>query len=488
MIFWNGKLQELAASWTKCSGEINEEIIMSGYCFSREPVLVPEFETKNRRITTPIPCPGTREILESLDNHESRSMHGQLPLVWDKAENHSIWDKRGNKWIDFTSTIFVANIGHSNRRLVERVGACLQKPLLSCYAYANETRMEYLEKLIGFTDGLFQKAFLLSAGTEATEAAFKLMRMEGARRGKRRRGILCIEGNWHGRTLGAQMLSSNKSQKEWVGNLDPDIHHVPFPYPWLNINEKDYAGFFDREVNEYFTKNRIEPGKDICGVMLETFQGWGAVFYPNDYVRRISAWCKDNEILLTFDEMQSGFARTGRKFGFQHYDVVPDLICCGKGMGGGLPLSGVLGKAEIMDLPEVGNMSSTHSANPLVCAAGLAVLEEIESKNLVAESARKGEQMHKHLEKIKARHPKVVRFISGKGMIAAVILHDLIGKTSGGLFGSKVAERCMQKGLLVVHTGRESIKIGPPLTIPDEALDEGLNTLEEAIQEVYENS
>lgn len=457
---------------------------MAGYNFSREPQIVPSLITGHRRIQTAIPAPGTKTILERLDCFESRSMHGQLPLVWERAEDFSIYDASGNKWIDFTSTIFVANIGHSNPRLLRGLQDCLEKPLVSCYAYANKIRMEYLEKLIAFTDGQFEKAFLLSAGTEATEAAFKLMRMQGAKAGKRKRGILCIEGNWHGRTLGAQMLSSNKNQKDWVGNLDRDIHHIPFPYPWDKTWEQGWSGFFKANLEKYCLENQLDGGRDFCGVMLETFQGWGAVFYPDTFVQEIHTWCRENNILLAFDEMQAGFARTGEKFGYRHYQVDPDLICCGKGMGGGVPLSGVLGKGHIMDLPDVGNMSSTHSANPLVCAAGLAVLEEIESKNLVAEAARKGEQMHKHLEKIKARHPKVVRFISGKGMIAAVILHDLIGKISGGLFGSKVAERCMQKGLLVVHTGRESIKIGPPLTIPDEALLEGLDVLDEVINEI----
>jgi len=461
---------------------------VSAFAFSRIPVAVPSVLTANRSIQTRIPTPGTKEILESLDRLESRSMHGQLPLVWERAEDFSIYDASGNKWIDFTSTIFVANIGHSNRRLLRGLQDCLEKPLVSCYAYANKIRMEYLEKLIAFTDGQFEKAFLLSAGTEATEAAFKLMRMQGAKVGKRKRGILCIEGNWHGRTLGAQMLSSNKNQKDWVGNLDPDIHHIPFPYPWDKTGEQGWSGFFKTNLERYCLENQLDGGRDFCGVMLETFQGWGAVFYPDAFVQEIHAWCRENNVLLAFDEMQAGFARTGEKFGYRHYQVDPDLICCGKGMGGGVPLSGVLGKAHIMDLPDVGNMSSTHSANPLVCSAGLAVLEEIEKRDLVGESRRKGALMHGMLNDLKLRHPGVVRFVSGKGMIAAVILQDRIKDKTGGLFGSMVAEKCMQKGLLVVHTGRESIKIGPPLTITDEALAEGISTLEEAIAEVYGNS
>jgi 4-aminobutyrate aminotransferase-like enzyme len=218
--------------------------------------------------------------------------------------------------------------------------------------------------------------------------------------------------------------------------------------------------------------------------MLETFQGWGAVFYPKDFVQAIENFCRKNGILLAFDEMQAGFGRTGKKFGFQHYEVTPDLICTGKGMGGGVPLSGVIGRAEIMDLPEVGNMSSTHSANPLVCAAGLAVLEELESRNLVAEAERKGKLFREALESIQKQFPDRISWILGNGMIMAVLFQDPTTGKADGPFTSRVAERCMQKGVLVVHTGRESIKLGPPLTITDKALLEGIAVLAESIAEV----
>lgn len=455
---------------------------MAAHAFSREPRSVPTVRTANRLIRTAIPTPGTREILERLETCESRSMHGQLPLVWDRAEDFSVFDAAGNCWIDFTSTIFVANVGHSNPRVTAAMRTVLDRPLYSCYAYANETRARYLERLIAFAGPPFEKAFLLSAGTEATEAALKLMRMHGQQQGKRRRGIVCIEGNWHGRTLGAQMMSSNLSQREWIGYQDVDIHHVPFPYPWVLDGRSGEA--FLSEGLEKLENAGIDLAKDVCGFMLETFQGWGAVFYPEDFVQAIERVCRQYGILLAFDEMQAGFARTGRTFGFQHYGVTPDLICCGKGMGGGVPLSGVLGRAEIMDLPDVGNMSSTHSANPLVCAAGLAVIEEIEGRNLVAETARKGDLLFDALRRLQARFPDRISRLLGRGLIAAVLFrHPQTGQPDGS-FTSRVAERCMQKGLLVVHTGRESIKIGPPLTITDEALLEGAAVLGEAIAEV----
>ena len=194
---------------------------------------------------------------------------------------------------------------------------------------------------------------------------------------------------------------------------------------------------------------------------------------------------KKNKILITFDEMQSGFGRTGYRFGYEYYGIKPDLICCGKGMGGGIPVSGVLGRKKIMDLPEIGNMSSTHSGNPVMCAAGLGVLDEIENKNLVEESERKGQILHSKLKEIESEFPKVISGIYGEGLIASILFHVKENKVSSFQDVSIVAEKCMQKGLLVVHTGRESIKIGPPLTIPDDALIEGISIISESIQEVY---
>lgn len=454
---------------------------MAGLKFSLEPQTVSLIDTENRQIKTPIPAPGTREIIQKLEKTESRSMQGQLPIIWKKAEDFYVYDIADNKFIDFTSTIFVMNVGHGNKRVIQKIKEVLDYPLLSTYAYMSEIRAQYLEKLISFAGKPFEKAFLLSAGTEATEAALKLMRMYGAKIGKTKPGIVSLMGNWHGRTMGAQMMSSNPIQKEWIGYQDPNIHHIDFPYPWL-VSESNGEEFFSLQMKNLQAKG-LNLKTDIAGFMLETFQGWGAIFYPVSFVQALKKFCLENNILLTFDEMQAGFARTGKKFGFEHYEVTPDLIACGKGMGGGVPLSGVIGSKEIMDLPDVGNMSSTHSANPLVCAAGLAVLEEIEGKNLVLQSEKKGALLQKLLNDLKENYSEFIEFIFGKGLIASIIFKEnqLIDRSE---LASKVSEKCMQKGLLVVHTGRESIKLGPPLTISESAIIEAVSVLSESIKEV----
>ena len=452
---------------------------MAGKGFSHEPIKVDEISTKYRTIKTALPVPESIPIIEQMYELESRAMHGQVPLIWDKAEGFQIYDKWGNKWLDFTSTIFVANAGHGNKKIINALKKILDKPLLHTYTYASEERVNYLNYLIDNTPSQFEKAFLLSAGTEATEAALKLMRLNGEKQKKNKGGIICFNGNWHGRTLGAQMMSGNKEQKEWIGYQDPNIYHIEFPYPWSTDNPRE---FFKTEINKLLTKEKIDPKKDLCGFMLETFQGWGAVFYPKEFVEEIFAFAKDNDLLITFDEMQSGFGRTGKLFGYEHYGVEPDIICCGKGASSGLPLSIVLGSKEIMDLPDVGSMSSTHSANPLVSVAGHENLKTLIEDGLIDNSEKLGKIFHKKLNEIKDRYPEYLKYVFGEGLIAGLVFIDKNGNLLQDLCDA-IAEKAFQRGLLVVHTGRESIKLAPPLSITDEALYEGIEVLEECIRE-----
>jgi 4-aminobutyrate aminotransferase-like enzyme len=278
------------------------------------------------------------------------------------------------------------------------------------------------------------------------------------------------------------MMGWNPAQKAWIGYHDPNILHIPFPYPWDPVAASNPEKFFRVGIEELCQEHGLNPAEDISGFMLETFQGWGAVFYPNGFVEELSMFAKDNDILLTFDEMQSGFGRTGKLFGYMHYGVEPDLLCCGKGASSGFPLALVLGSAEILDLPDIGSMSSTHSANPVVCAAGKANLECLLEDGLMQNSEVLGLVFHNELQKMKAKFPEHLSWVEGKGLLAALIFKDIHGNPLSSLC-DKVAELCMQRGLLVVHTGRESIKLAPPLSISEEPLLEGLVVLETAIED-----
>ncbi|MCK4308081.1 aspartate aminotransferase family protein [candidate division WOR-3 bacterium] len=459
---------------------------MSGYIIPLIPKKVPTVKTQFRQIKTEIPVPESTSIFRDLEKYESRSMHGQLPVVWDRAEDFQVFDKYGNCWIDFTSTIFLTNSGHANPIITSALQEKINQKLLHTYTFAHEGRAQFLKKLIEITPNFCEKAFLLSAGTEATECAVKLMRMHGQTIRSSKIGIISFHGSMHGRTMCAEMLRGDPDSSAWIGYKDPNIYHLPFPYPWLvdeSIGDSyDWGEHFQRDI-EMLRKNRANFD-DICGFMIESYQGWGAIFYPKAYIQALAAFAREHEILLTFDEIQGGFGRSGRLFVYQHYDVEPDLICIGKALSGGLPLSAVVGRREIMDLPEFGSMSSTHSGNPLCCTAALANLNAIEAMNLIAESERKGKILHHNLNKLKDKFPDRISFILGKGLLAGIIITNPETREPDGLFASKVCERAMQKGLLVVHTGREAIKIGPPLTIPDEALIEGIVVLDESFQEV----
>jgi 4-aminobutyrate aminotransferase-like enzyme len=194
----------------------------------------------------------------------------------------------------------------------------------------------------------------------------------------------------------------------------------------------------------------------------------------------VGPFAREHNILVTFDEMQAGFGRTGKLFGYEHYGVEPDILCCGKGASSGLPLAIVLGSQQVMDLPDIGSMSSTHSANPLVCVAGYQNLKAMLDDGLIDNSAKLGKIFHKKLNAIKDKYPDHIKYIFGKGLLAALIFKDKDGNSLNDLC-DVISEKAFQKGLLVVHTGRESIKLAPPLSITEEALLEGIEVLDECI-------
>jgi len=273
-------------------------------------------------------------------------------------------------------------------------------------------------------------------------------------------------------------MTGNEQAKEWVGYQDPNIHHLNFPLPWEENNPED---FFESEIEKLLKEKGLDADKDLCGFMLETFQGWGAIFYPKGFVQTLTKFAKKHNMLVAFDEMQAGFGRTGKLFGYEHYEVEPDILCCGKGASSGLPLAIVLGSKEVMDLPDIGSMSSTHSANPLVCVAGHQNLIAMLEDGLIDNSKNLGEIFHQKLNEIKDKYPNHLKYIFGKGLLAALIFIDENGVPLSALC-DKISEKSFQKGLLVVHTGRESIKLAPPLSITEDAMLEGLDVIEQCIK------
>lgn len=421
----------------------------------------------------------SKKIYNYFSKYEPDSMTPNIKILWKNAKGINIWDHTNKKYIDFTSSIFVTNIGHGNKNLNNEIQKTLKTPLTHTYIYYNNPRKEYIKKLIKFINNRkLNCCFLVSAGTESVEAGVKLMRLNGLKKNKEKKGIISLKGNWHGRTMAAQMLSDDKNQSLWI-NKDRNFYHIDFPYPW----SKDYdkKNFFKKSIEKRFGK-KFNYKKKIAGFVIEAFQGWGALFYPKNFITELKRFCKKNNILITIDEMQSGFYRTGKKFAYEYYGFTPDLVCMGKAMGSGFPLSGVVTSKKIMGV-EHAKLQSTHSANPLSCTAGIATINELKKLNKNDKLKKSCEVFEEKLENLKRKHNNVIDFVSGKGMIGAIIFKRK-SKLSSKKVADKVSFNCLKKGLLVVNTGRESIKLGPPLIITESQLKNSFKIIDEAIKEL----
>jgi 4-aminobutyrate aminotransferase-like enzyme len=256
---------------------------------------------------------------------------------------------------------------------------------------------------------------------------------------------------------------------------------MPFPYPWaLERSGKSGGELFYEHLDGL--KDRGYDPNSIAAFIVESFQGWGALFYPADYIQEMRRFSAANRSLLIFDEIQAGFGRTGKLFAYEYYDVEPDLVICGKAISGSVPLSAVLGRADLIDLDPT--YTSTHGGHPLACAAGLANIEIFERENLIAEAKRKEAVVLAELARWKERFPHRVGRVLGKGLLFGVFITRPGSDELDVPFVDRIIERALYKGVFSIRTGRGTIKLGPPLNIPDDALVEGLRVYEEAIAEV----
>ncbi len=442
---------------------------------------VPKVNTQYRRIQTPIPPPEAIPILETLYRDEPRSMRGQPQVIWDHAEGFQVSDRWGNTWLDWSSGVLVANAGHGRPEIADAVCKQAKSELLHNYCFPSEIRSRLVDKLAGLAPDPLEKVFLLTTGSETTECALKLARTWGkAKSGNRKIAMVSFEGAFHGRTLGAQMMGGIPALKEWIVNLDPDIVQVPFP-----------DGFRCPDTSfDFFLKTLEEKGfgpDRIAGVISETYQGGSAAFWPEQYAKDMYEWCKEHDIVLIMDEVQAAFGRTGKFWGFEHYGFVPDLACCGKGITSGLPLSAVIGRADLMDQYPPGSMTSTHTGNPVCAAAALANLDILVKEKLWEKAAQVGEVLHAGLNDIKGRYPDIIGAVMGKGMVAGVHMVKPGGIEPNPALAKAVVDKCVEKGLLMfspVGFQGATVKIAPPLVTPEDAVREGLEVLEEAIKEV----
>ncbi len=449
--------------------------------YSMTPVAVPPVDTAFRTIRTAIPVPESLPIFEKLKASEPRSMQGQPPIVWHKAEDFTVSDRWGNRWIDWSSCVLVSNTGHANPEICRALHAIIDQGLLSTYVFVHEQRAELTESL----QALAPKpddyhVFLLSTGSEATENCIKLAKTYASEKyGPKRCVIVSFQNAFHGRTMGAQLAGGMAKQKVWISAPDPSFVQVPFPDGYKNTDVS-----FDRFLQS-LDEAEVKP-QEIAGVMTESYQGVGPDFLPVEYAQKLEQFCRRHDIVLCFDEVQAGFGRTGKMFCFEHYGVTPDLISCGKGISSSLPLAAVIGRKDIMGLYQPGSMTSTHSGSPLCVAAALANLKVLARDKLHEHAARMGEILLPELERIRAKHPERLGCMQGKGLVAGIQVVLPGTRTPDAETATAVNIKCMQKGLLMfapVGVGGECLKIAPPLTITEDALRESIAVFETSIEE-----
>ena len=447
------------------------------------PVKVPFVRTRYRTIQTKMPVPQSLPILHSLRNTEPRSMAGQPPVIWHEASNFTVKDRWGNRWIDWSSGVVMANAGHGAKEVKRALLAKVRQGLLATYVFVHEDRVALTRELQQLSpDPKNYEVFLLSTGSEATENCIKLSKTYAIEKyGPKKRYFVSFLNAFHGRTMGAQLAGGMQRQKKWLGEtIDRSFVQVPFPDGFKN--EDTSFDLFIRSLKDL----GVAP-RDIAGVMSESFQGVGPDFMPVAYARKLEAFCRENDIVLTMDEVQAGFGRTGRMFAFEHYGIKPDLIACGKGISSSLPLSAVIGRRDILDLYPPGSMTSTHSGSPLCVAAALASVRLLKKGPYVKNAARLGRILVPEVERIRAKYPSALGWSVGMGLVAGIQVVKPGTKTPDPDAATAINIKCYQKGLLMfapVGIGGECLKIAPPLCITEDALRESLQVFEEACDEV----
>jgi 4-aminobutyrate aminotransferase / (S)-3-amino-2-methylpropionate transaminase / 5-aminovalerate transaminase len=447
--------------------------------YSLIPRAVPRIDTPFRRIVTDLPVPESLPILERLHACEPLAMRGQPPVVWHRAEGFQVFDAYGNQWVDWSSGVLVANVGHGRQKIVDAIAAQASARLLTNYCFPSEIRSRLVETLVSILPEPLKKVFLLTTGSEAVECAIKLCRTHGVRSGGRSKNVIVsFDKSFHGRTLGAQQAGGIPALKEWIVNFDCGFIQAPFPDGYYTPDTS--FSLFERSLREA----SIEP-QNVAGVILETYQGGSASFAPPSYMRDLRSWCHGHKALLVCDEVQAGFGRTGTLWGFEHYGIVPDLALFGKGVSSSLPLAAVAGRPDVMDLQPPGSMTSTHTGNPVCCAAALASIQLLLRENLAENSRRVGSLLHRKLCAFASRTPRIGH-VDGKGLVAGVACTIPGTKEPDADLAWDVVRRSIEKGVLMfspVGHGGATIKICPPLVITEAAMLDSIAAFEEAFAE-----
>jgi len=406
----------------------------------------------------------------------SRGVGVMTQIYVDKAENAELWDKEGNRYIDFAAGIAVVNTGHRHPKVIAAVKDQLDHFTHTCHQvvpYENYVRLAERLAAIAPIKGE-KKAIFVTTGAEAVENAVKI-----ARAATGRQAVIAFSGAFHGRTfMGMALTGKVVPYKVGFGAMPNDVFHVPFPVPLHGVSVQQSL-----DTLNYLFKADVDP-KRVAAIILEPVQGEGGFYEaPREFFKALRAICDEHGILLIADEVQTGFARTGKMFAMEHHDVQPDLMTMAKALAGGFPLAAVVGRAEVMDAPAPGGLGGTYGGSPMGIAAAHAVLDVIEEERLCDRANQLGSRLKQHLESLRPDVPEIVD-IRGPGFMNAVEFNDAKTGKPSAEFAGKVRTEALKRGLILLTCGVHGnvIRFLSPITIQDEVFTEALGKLEDSIR------
>jgi 4-aminobutyrate aminotransferase/(S)-3-amino-2-methylpropionate transaminase len=437
---------------------------------------------QERKLVTEIPGPRSREWFDRRAAAVPQGIFNTHPIVTSRASGAIIEDVDGNRLIDFATGIAVLNVGHTSPAVVKAAQDQLERETHTCiHVTVNEPYVELAERLNALAPGdVEKKTMFASSGAEAVENAVKI-----ARTATRRQAIVTFDHAFHGRTLLAMSLTAKvMPYKQGMGPFAPEIYRLPFAYPyrWPTGPEACAAEALAYATDEM---HKHIGEQNIAAVIVEPIQGEGGFIVPAPgFLKGLADFCAEHGILFIADEIQSGMGRAGRWFAIEDEGVVPDLVTSAKSLGGGLPISAVTGRAEVMDSVHVGGLGGTYGGNPVAAAAALAVLDQVERERLLERSRTLGGTILDRLREMQARHP-AIGDVRGRGMMVAIeLVSDRDTKEPlDGPTGNAIVRRCLENGVVILKAGTYDnvIRLLPPITIDEPLLDEGLSILDEAI-------
>lgn len=408
------------------------------------------------------------------------------PAIISHASGAIMTDVDGRDFIDFAGGIGVNNVGHCHPKVVAAIKDQAEKFIHTCFHVGMyNSYIELADKLNKLVPGDFDKMTMFAnSGAEAVENAVKI-----ARYATKRPGIICFENGFHGRTLLTMTLTSKiKPYKHGFGPFAPEVYRMPYPYCYrcpFGLKRPDCKTYCAEYLEEYFI-TYADP-ETTAAVIAEPIQGEGGfVTPPPEYFPKLAEICKKYGILLIIDEVQSGAGRTGKFLAIEHWNVEPDIVTQAKSLAGGMPLSAVTGRKEIMDLPHIGGLGGTYSGNPVSCRAALAVLEILFEDKLLERSKALGETLYEKFTALQKSH-EIIGDVRGKGpMLALELVRNRETKEPATAEAKKLTQLCYEKGLVILSCGNfgNVMRTLMPFVITDEQLDKGLSILEESLYEL----